>query len=376
MRTKLLLALVISLSACCLLTLQPSRASAASLQIRPLLYQESLRTGETKKGFVDISNPTATALTLDIKVRGFRQVDGQGNLQFFASDVLSKGVTLDISDVELGPKEAARVYFLIDSNKLPVGDVFAAIFAATQSPAVAGVTSSAQVGTLLFIENGQPGQRKASIESIKMPTFQFGDAIQGAVTVKNQAPANTVTGFFPEVQLSLGPIREVNQKVQGPLLMAGIARNVNVDITTSRFGLYRFSAASSGGRAEKWLFVVTGYWRWVIVAGAGLCTLALYVFQRGKRRRPVSSSAVDARSDAELPAESSGAVPAEVGQGDPVDAPAQPGEEAPGPPVEKDTAQEEQSAIGASEPAAELPSETSEGPESASDRKVPVSRTL
>ncbi|PLS81521.1 hypothetical protein CYG49_01855, partial [Candidatus Saccharibacteria bacterium] len=66
-------------------TLSSSEAKAAALQIRPLSYPhdlkngpEKLKPGETKKGFVDVSNASHSATSVTLKVQGFKQVDDQG----------------------------------------------------------------------------------------------------------------------------------------------------------------------------------------------------------------------------------------------------------------------------------------------------------
>ncbi len=269
---------IVSLVLCCALAgLVPERAAASAVQIRPLMYREALPAGSTKKGFVDISNPSAAAVELNLQVQAFRQTDGQGNLQFYASDDISRGVSLDLTEVSLGPREAVRVYFVLDSAKLPKGDVFAAIFAATRSQTTEGIMPSARVGTLLVIENGPPGPRAASIESLQVPTMNFGDAVAGAVTVKNPASAKTPSGYFPKVTLTLTPFAKLRKEISGPLVMSGVTREVEFNLAANRIGLYKLTASTGTDKASKWVFLMTGYWRW---AAAGIIVLALLAAYR------------------------------------------------------------------------------------------------
>lgn len=264
----------------------PSRVEAAAVQIRPLIYRETVAPGENKKGFVDISNASATKLTVSLGVQGFRQTDGTGNLQFFASEALTKGIVLDLEEVELGPREAVRVYFLIDSTKLPKGDVFAAVFASTKPEITGGIASAARVGTLLVLENGYPGKRQAVVESLQVAAVHLGDGITGTVTVRNAAEPPQESGFFPKVTVKLTPVAAVQKQLEGPLVMTGIARTVPFDLQTNRIGIYKLAVSTGDSTAEKWLFLLTGHYRWAALAIAGV--LAVFVvLLMGRRHRSV-----------------------------------------------------------------------------------------
>ena len=290
LRRRLLVsaALVLALAGGMLLA-APSSVHAEGLQIRPLMYREVLEQGKSKQGFVDVSNPSSVAVTVAMDVRGFRQTDGQGNLRFFTSQVISSGITLDLKEVELGPREAVRVYFAIDSNKLPKGDIFAAIFAATKSPAGAGIVPSAQVGMLLLIQNGQPGPRKVDVQFLNVSPIQIGEAVSGAATLKNPAPVEPSSGFFPQVTVSLRPIGEVQQQIAAPLVMSGISREVPFKLAASRIGLYKLTVSSGSSSAGTWAFVVTGFWRWVLLGLAGLIVLTALRARRIRHRKKLQT---------------------------------------------------------------------------------------
>ncbi len=65
--------------------------SALSLKLQPLLYNDILKKGEQKKGFIDISNPTGQTLQLRSSVQAFRQVDNTGTLEFYENEQVSAG---------------------------------------------------------------------------------------------------------------------------------------------------------------------------------------------------------------------------------------------------------------------------------------------
>jgi hypothetical protein len=259
-------------------------ASAASLRITPLMYQEKLAEGEVKKGYVDISNPAGTKVTVEVTVQAFKQIDNEGSLQFFESEQIKEGIKTDLTEFELGPREAVRMYFSVDGKKLPSGDVFGAIFASTkQSGDSRGITPAAQVGTLVILENGTPGSRKAAITSADIPTFHFGESVSGSVNVKNMADPNTASGFFPQVNLNLGPAFGQTKAVQGPLIFAGIERGVNFSLAENKIGLYKLTVSVGESKAEKWIVVVTGWWRWAIVGLVVLAAVGLAIAYKKRR---------------------------------------------------------------------------------------------
>lgn len=266
----------------------PSTVHAQGLQIRPLLYNESLETGKTKKGFVDISNPADMSVTVDLSVEGFKQIDDKGNLQFFRSPDLEKGILLDLSEVSLKPKEAIRVYFLIDGSKLSAGDVLATIFASTKSDTVGAIGTSARVGTLLVLKNGTGGDPSLAITNFSPPFFIISQDISGSFQLKNTDTSAVATGFFPHISLELGPVAPIKQTSVGPLVTSGITRTIPFYITTSRIGFYKLSIVTDGNtHVSQWVFVITGWWRWVATAIASIVAIFVaMVMYIKKRRRP------------------------------------------------------------------------------------------
>jgi len=270
-----------------ILAWQPGEVQAASLQIRPLQYRESLKAGESKKGFVDVSNPSATSVSVQLSLQAFRQIDNGERLQFYDSEIIRRGILLDLTEVDLGPQEAVRVYFVIRGDILPQGDVFAALFATTRVEASEGIAPSARVGTLLIIENTQPGPRHVDVTAVRTSLLQFGETINGIVTLRNTASSDKPSGFYPKVQISLRPIAGTSQNLEAPLVMAGVTRDVPFELLSNRVGLYRLTAVSGDSSASKWVFLVTGYWRWVLLGLlvlAGALAYAYRVLRYGRHR--------------------------------------------------------------------------------------------
>jgi hypothetical protein len=299
---KVFTAFILALLAVTLL--HPGHASAAALQIRPLMYRETLQADQTKKGFVDVSNASSTSVTVEMNVRAFRQVDGQGDLKFYDSPAVTRGVQLDLKELDLGPGEAVRMYFQVDAKQLPKGDVFAAIFAATKSQQSGGIAPSAQVGTLLILQNGQAGPRTIDVQSVDVAPLQFGSAISGSVKLRNPAPSEPASGFNPEVTVTLTPFAELRKQVNGPLVMSGISRSVDFNLPASRIGIYRLTATAGRSSKQTWLIAVTGFWRWLLPAVAVAAVACWYATRWLRRRRRVAPVPEQSRSDpAVLPEE-------------------------------------------------------------------------
>lgn len=284
---KLILAACLAFCATLAVSTLPTDTHAQGVQIRPLMYEETLEPGETKKGFVDISNPANREVSLTTHVQGFKQIDGAGNLEFFDVDYLNDAIQLDFTEFTLGPKEAMRLYFTIDSKKMPEGDIFAALFARTQpGDSTDGVATSAEVGTLLVIENGNGGPRSVELSDLSLPYVSIGTTIGGSVNVKNTANPEDSTGFFPQLTAKLGPVFETEEKFKGPLVFAGITRTVGFELPSNHFGFYNFTVSSHGTEANQWMFLITGWWRWVVLAVV-LAATASFVTWRLVRKRHI-----------------------------------------------------------------------------------------
>lgn len=248
-----------------------SDVAALSLKIAPQKYEASLAEGETKKGFVDISNPQDVTIDLSLDVRAFRQISDDGSLEFFDSEQMTDGIKLDYDQITLGPREAMRVYFLLDGNKLPTGDVFAAIFASTEPDPGAGSQQSVSVGTLIIATNGTPSAHTADVSSIKASWLQLGDSLSATITLKNPQDEDAYTGFFPEVTIDAWPYGQTTAR--GPLLFAGRSRDIDYRQQGNYFGPILIRAGAGGAGKSMVIFAMTGYWVWL----APLLTMIIVV---------------------------------------------------------------------------------------------------
>lgn len=256
-------------------------ADAISLKINPPDYRVTLKSGEKQKGVIDIGNPTGASVKVTTSVQGFRQIDDQGNLEFYDDQKIKEGVLLDFDNFELGPNETMRMYFLVDGAKLPEGDVYAAVFfTTTPSDKSVGVTQSVRLGNLLSIINGRPGERKADITKLDVPFVQFGDQVVGTYAVKNTSDSKTTTGFYPDVKITMNPF-EAKQTSASKLVFAGRERANDFTINSSRFGFYKVRVEYNGSSREVWVLMLNP----VGLIVFGLVAMALVSYFVSKRKK-------------------------------------------------------------------------------------------
>ena len=257
---------IISLLGVMLVTVTPSVARAQGLNIQPYTYSIELKTKERQKGIIDVRNPSGEKISVTTSVQAFRQIDDKGTLEFYDNEQVAAGITPDLKQFELGPRQTMRMVFEVDGAKLPPGDVFGAVFfSAKPATATRGVSQAVRLGTILSIVNGVKPQRSAEIISLTSTFLHTGDAVSGSYVIKNTGnPANS-TGFYPEVTLSLSPF-QIEKVQSSTLVFAGRSRTNDFMLETSRFGLYKLSANYGEQTKSKWIFVATGWWRWVSVS--------------------------------------------------------------------------------------------------------------
>jgi hypothetical protein len=231
-----------------------------TLGLQPLQYTETLKKGERKKAFIDITNPSSQPATVQFTSQAFRQVDDKGTLSFYDDDKIRSGILLDYSEMEIPAKKTLRLYFIVDGAKLPTGDVFAVIFAQTK-PVETTSVPAVRVGTLLILTNGTPGARQATVESLTTPLLQIGDRVTGEIKIKNTAPASTASGFFPQITISMWPFGP-SSTVTGPLIYAGNTRTIVLDQPSSQLGIYKLRASYGSSYKDHWVILITGVWRW------------------------------------------------------------------------------------------------------------------
>jgi hypothetical protein len=262
-------------------------AHAISFNMQPLLYKDHLAKGEKKKGFVDISNPTGQTMQFTTSVQAFRQVNDEGGLSFYDDARIRAGLIPDLRDFELGPHEALRLYFLLDGTKLPSGDVMAALFA-TVSTNTGGVAQNIRIGTLFTLVNGTPGPREAVVTRLTVPFIQIGESVQGSYTIHNTADPSRATGFYPASQVALQPFGP-KKTIESPFTYAGRSRLATFSLPTNRIGIYKLSVTYRDSTQSHWVFLVTGYWRWLapmmVILGIALLVLLKRHRGAGPRRR-------------------------------------------------------------------------------------------
>lgn len=263
--------------------LTPATTHALSLEIKPLSFKTELKDAEKKKGFLDITNTDVVSHHIKTEVQAFRQVDDQGALQFYDDERVAAGITPDLDEFELKPRETIRMYFLVDGAKLPQGDVFGALFLRTVPEDQVGVAGSLRVGTLLSIVNGTPGDHHAEVTSFDVPFWQFGSTVQGTYRVKNTSDPSKSTGFYPEVSLTVRP-SGVQQTKESTLVFAGRERENTLAIEAADFGLASVTLEYNGKRIVRPVFLVTPL---LIVVCAAVIVVAVGVgiFVRRKMRK-------------------------------------------------------------------------------------------
>lgn len=259
-------------------------ASALGLKIAPLEYRTTLKSGEFKKGFIDISNPENTKVIVRTSVQAFRQTDNNGTLEFYDDEQLTRGVKLDLKDFELGPREAVRMYFLLDSKALPTGDSYGGIFFTTEpTKPTQGSGQSVKLGTILSIVNGTPGSRKAIVTHLDIPSFQLDTKVNGTYAVKNTGDPDTSSGFYPQVTLSVNPFGEKRSQTS-KLVFAGRTRENVFTVNTPPLGFYNVKVAYGDSVQSKWIFIANPGAVAVLVLVVSLVIAVLKVYLRHFRK--------------------------------------------------------------------------------------------
>ena len=257
MRFKLLV--LVAIAATFLAALPAHETSAIGLKVAPLEYKATLKEDEIQRGFIDVSNPSAQSVTTRITVQAFRQIDDDGGLQFYDNQQISAGVKPELQTLDLGPREAARVFFTIDGKALPVGDVYAAVFFSTDPKTPTnGIGQSVKVGTLLSLVNKNPGSRRAEITQINLSFLQLSGKVTGTYSVKNTGPEGT--GFYPKVAISSWPNGKT-QQTESSLVFGGRERSNDFKYDIG-FGIHRVEVGYGDSKKSQWVIAVPS---WLLV---------------------------------------------------------------------------------------------------------------
>jgi hypothetical protein len=234
-------------------------AQALGLKVAPLEYKTTLKDKERKQGIIDVSNPAGQAVKLRVSVQGFKQIDDDGGLQFFDDKKLSNAIKPDLTEAELGPREALRMSFTIDGSLLPEGDVYAAIFFTTElTQQTTGVGQLVRVGTILSIVNKTPGERSAEVTGLRLPFVQLSDTVSGSYSIKNTGTGGT--GFYPVVTVSAVPGGKPRQQ-ESSLVFSGRERSNDVKYKAG-FGIHRVDVTYGKSVKSQWVITIAP---WMIV---------------------------------------------------------------------------------------------------------------
>lgn len=257
-------------------------AAAVSLKISPLRYDTTLGPGEKKKGFVDITNPTGDTVHLKLSVQAFRQSGNSGGLEFYDNDSLSAGVILDYTEATLGARETLHLAFVLDATKLPSGDNFAAIFAASIPAEKGPAEQSVRVGTLLMITNGTQSAHTAVVQDLSGQLLQIGDGLHISFVVRNTGDSMLSTGFAPTISVKAWPY--VDDAVTGPLVFAGHSRDVEYVKNGNYLGLLAIKVKTGDSEQVIYRFAVTGHWRFFLPFGIVVIGLLVWLILIIKKR--------------------------------------------------------------------------------------------
>lgn len=268
------------------LSVQLTPVHAFGLKVSPLKYEEQLKLGAEKTGYVDVSNPGDFSVTVGTEVQAFRQINTDGDLEFYDDKQIQKGVEVDVDEFQLAPREAARIYFAVDSNQLPEGGVYAAILFSTEEDQADKLETSAigttsRVGTLLILENGDKGVKKGGIRNINIPFWQFGKGIEGDVNFVAADQEKSIA-FEPGLRSSLPIARE--RDMESGLVFPGNTRRFKLDRTGGYFGVFPVEVTDevTGDSERTWVFALTGIWQVIIPFIVLILIIGVLVARYGK----------------------------------------------------------------------------------------------
>jgi hypothetical protein len=265
-----------------------AQAEVPSLQVAPLQYDSTLAPGKVSTGYVDVSNPADSTVTITSSVRGFRQAGRNGDLQFFDDADLSAAIQVGLTQFELGPREAVRVVFSVDAAKLPAGGTYAAIFFRTTPPMHASATSyvsqSANVGTLLMLTNGTGSTRHGKITDVKLGFWQFGDRLNGTFAYQNTDRTARPVGFRPRTTARVLPWGH-RQKTTTGLVLPEATREFTFTRNGAFFGILPVTVADDDTKSHmtRWVFACTGWYQAAVPGGLLLVGLVLFLRRREHR---------------------------------------------------------------------------------------------
>lgn len=257
-----------------------SDTHALGLKVAPLEYKATLKEGGKQQGFVDVSNPSAQPVAVKITVQAFKQIDDDGGLQFFDEKRVADGIRPDIQTLDLGPREAARIFFTIDGTVLPEGDVFAALFFTTDPRQPRnGVGQLVRVGTILSLVNKNPGPREGQVTALSMPLVQLSERAKGTYRVRNTGPENS--GFYPTVEVSSWP-NGTAKRIDSSLVFGGRERSNDFMYDTG-YGIHKITVAYGSSGQYRWVILIPP-WMLVLILLVVLIVLVEIILLQRRRK--------------------------------------------------------------------------------------------
>lgn len=298
---KLIRLLLASLPAAFLLLPGLAYAGAPTLQISPLQYEDTL-SGKVKNGHIDVANPADAPVTVQASVRRFTQTGTNGDLAFADDSDLTAAIKLDLTTFQLQPHDAVRVLFSVDPQKLPTGGTYAAIFFRTVPIDNAGsgssyVSQSANIGTLLILNNGTAVPPSGGVSAVSMSFWQLGSGLNGSALVANTSSPHGGTAFRPALTARVLPWGHAASQ-PGGLILPGNNRRFAISRPGSFFGLLPVTITDTATHTSRtaWVFACTGLSGWILLVllVTALVLLASKSFKRRLHLSPRRSKPVPA----------------------------------------------------------------------------------
>ena len=262
-------------------------ASALGLKVAPLEYKTTLKEGEQKQGFVDVSNPSSQIVSVRTSVQAFKQIDDDGGLQFYDDQAVAAGVKPELETFELGPREALRVFFTIDGNILPEGDIYAALFLTTEpKQAQNGLGQLVRVGTILSIVNKTPGDRSAKVTGLTLPFLQLSDTLNGTYRIKNTGKEGT--GFYPTVRAVSLP-GSTTKNVESSLVFGGRERSNDFTLS-SGYGIHNVEIGYGDSKKSQWVIAVAPWMLIGLLLVIVVVGIELLLLKKRRKSKPKKHS--------------------------------------------------------------------------------------
>lgn len=276
----------------------PAAASAQSpigLTIQPIKVSHTLNPGEGTRGSIRVSNASAEAVKVELKVEDFIPLAGTETVQFVGRapglTTLRDWIRLDgPSTFELAEGETKIVDYAIDApyNAEPGGHFGVAFFKATRLADESQLKVGTQVGMLMLVTIPGNNLQKGRILSFDAPTFIQGNSVIFTTKFENTGTVHfepkgaiTITNLFGNV------LAEV--PVEGQVVLPTGIKDLNTELLVDHqlFGAYKARISLKDGEgteltAEELTFYAFPLWYTLSFLGA---LVAVFVILRFFRRR-------------------------------------------------------------------------------------------